>query len=178
MRSRHFVKPLVKASTAYFGSFSLQMKKPRHKVSSEHWALRMLRVLSSASFVNQRGCAYVLHIAATAGSAWTLPARARTRAARISASMPLKRQRSLSFTPKSVFRNCSQKTPRQVRPHPLLILFRAAQRKTLFRQAHPSPLTFAIKAWSPPKFSVTALKRFFAKFEETPTFLRFRLHSR
>ena len=80
VRSRHFVKPLVKASTAYFGSFSLQMKKPRHKVSSEHWALRMLRVLSSASFVNQRGCAYVLHIAATAGSAWTLPARARTRA--------------------------------------------------------------------------------------------------
>ena len=40
----------------------------------------MLRVLSSASFVNQRGCAYVQHIAETAGSAWTLPARALTRA--------------------------------------------------------------------------------------------------
>ena len=47
-----------------------------------------------------------------------------------------------------------------VRPHPLLILFRAAQRKTLFRQVRPSPSTFAIKAWSPPKCSVTALKRF------------------
>jgi len=160
VRSRHFVKPLVKASTAYFGSFSLRMRKPRHRVSSEHWALRMLRVLSSASFVNQRGCAYVQHIAETAGSAWTLPARALTRAARISASMPLKRRRSLSFTPKNVFRNCSQKTPQQVRPHPLLILFRAAQRKTLFRQVRPSPSTFAIKAWSPPKCSVTALKRF------------------
>lgn len=79
---------------------------------------------------------------------------------RISASMPLKRRRSLSFTPKNVFRNCSQKTPQQVRPHPLLILFRAAQRKTLFRQVRPSPSTFAIKAWSPPKCSVTALKRF------------------
>lgn len=61
---------------------------------------------------------------------------------------------------KNVFRNCSQKTPQQVRPHPLLILFRAAQRKTLFRQVRPSPSTFAIKAWSPPKCSVTALKRF------------------
>lgn len=87
-----------------------------------------------------------LHIAETAGSAWTLPARALTRAARISASMPLKRRRSLSFTPKNVFRNCSQETPQQVRPHPLLILFRAAQRKMLFRPVLPSPLTFAIKA--------------------------------
>ena len=33
--ARHFVKPLVKASTAYFGSFSLRMRKPRPKVSLE-----------------------------------------------------------------------------------------------------------------------------------------------